>query len=301
MAHTCWIWRLRLGRSTLAPMMGLFIQYLRVSWQNVGSRRLRHHNVSFEQNLRSWSPGMALQYIRPSEDPTHAQLWPGRGVERWHESKSNEKQWIKLKSRIIANPEMPWAQGHMLFWEWIVRLSEMTPASDGRQSVMFHSYFKSLNEQNSWRKFRQVLFGSGNGIFYALSERLGTPNWQFDVGSPIYTSASVHRGGQGCLGVLGSEMRSRKQGIEIWGSQEATPCSRAHQSSTVPNSGFVYFGSENGKMYALNELTGALIWTYDAFSPIRSPKVLRSISDLIFKHGFCKDVLAWPWYDRLWQ
>lgn len=193
---------------------------------------------------------------------------------------------------------MPWAQGHMLFWEWIVRLSEMTPASDDRhQSVMFHSYFKSLNEQNSWRKFHQVLFGSGNGIFYALSERLGTPNWQFDVGSPIYTSASVHRGGQGCLGVLGSEMRSRKQGIEIWGSQEATPCSRAHQSSTVPHSGFVYFGSENGKMYALNELTGALIWTYDAFSPIRSPKVLRSISDLIFKHGFCRDLLTWPWYD----
>lgn len=130
MAHTCWIWRFRLGRSTLAPMMGLFIQYLRVSWQNVGSGRLRHHNVSFEQNLRSWSFGMALQYIRPSEDPTHAQLWPGRGVERWHESKSNEKHWIKLKSKIITNPEMPWAQGHMLFWEWIVRLSEMTPASD---------------------------------------------------------------------------------------------------------------------------------------------------------------------------
>ena len=41
----------------------------------------------------------------------------------------------------------------------------------------------------------QVLFGSGNGIFYALSERLGTVNWEFDAKALIYTSAAVHRGG----------------------------------------------------------------------------------------------------------
>lgn len=40
-----------------------------------------------------------------------------------------------------------------------------------------------------------MLFGSGNGIFYALSERLGTANWEFDAKAPIYTSAAVHRGG----------------------------------------------------------------------------------------------------------
>ena len=37
--------------------------------------------------------------------------------------------------------------------------------------------------------------------------------------------------------------------------------------------GFVYFGCDDGMMYALDEMNGAVIWSYNAFSPIRSSKV----------------------------
>ena len=96
---------------------------------------------------------------------------------------------------------------------------------------------------------------------------LCAPRWDYQ----FTTATCIHQ--TDILGVLGNKMRSftRNQNLRM-------PCHVPQLHSS--HSGFVYFGSENGKMYALNELTGEVVWTYDAFSPIRSPKVLRSISDL---------------------
>ena len=35
----------------------------------------------------------------------------------------------------------------------------------------------------------------------------------------------------------------------------------------------MYFGCDDGMMYALDEMNGAVVWSYNAFSPIRSSKV----------------------------
>ena len=130
----------------------------------------------------------------------------------------------------------------------------------------FESY--QVISQNS-----QVLFGSGGGIFYALSERLGTANWEFDAKAPIYTSAAVHRGGDHhgwsnpkhdvFQGQTGRQVRVDDVLMIVNGVDEIL----------WNPGGFVYFGCNDGMMYALDEMNGAVIWSYNAFSPIRSSKV----------------------------
>jgi len=120
--------------------------------------------------------------------------------------------------------------------------------------------------------YDQVLFGSGSGIFYALSERLGTPNWQFDVGSPIYTSASVHRG----FVYFGSEngkmyALNELTGAVVWTYDAFSPI-RSPKAPAM-DAGQVYFGTEAGVLHAVSDLTGEKSWEFQSGGPIYSAVV----------------------------
>ena len=99
--------------------------------------------------------GASMHPPQSGPNPCSAMTRTGGPEMKWGELKSDgEKDTMNNQSsswnqKNMSNPEMPWAR-HMLFWDWIVRLSQIIPASDDRhQSIIFHhEYFKSLHEQN---------------------------------------------------------------------------------------------------------------------------------------------------------
>lgn len=82
-----------------------------------------------------------------------------------------------------------------------------------------------------------VYVGAGDGVFYALDAEDGTPEWEFPAGGPVFSDPSIDDGG----------------------------------TADDFSDDVVYFGSDDGNLYALNtQGDDRERWTYKAGGPIRT-------------------------------
>ena len=100
-----------------------------------------------------------------------------------------------------------------------------------------HIYASAALGEDAQGRTRAIYVGSGDGIFYALDPD-GKPFWQYDTGDPIRSSAA--------LGVLppGEGADEGRDGL----------------------GGILYFGSGNGRLYALHARDGSRRWSFDTTS-----------------------------------
>lgn len=100
----------------------------------------------------------------------------------------------------------------------------------------------------------RIYFLSRDGFFYALEQATGKRLWRFATGGEA-RFATI--GGYGLPAEMGPVP-------EPWD---------FYLSSPLVRNGKVYFGSSDHHLYALNALTGELIWSFDAESSIHSSPV----------------------------
>ncbi|MCX6625451.1 MAG: PQQ-binding-like beta-propeller repeat protein [Acidobacteria bacterium] len=128
-----------------------------------------------------------------------------------------------------------------------------------------------------------VFFGSGDMNFYAVDRRTGVLKWKFATHGPVHSSAAVASGTvffgsfdgffyalDAATGKLNWKFRTEgERKFEAPGLHGLEP---AHQtmpdpydfflSSPLVEAGTVYFGSGDGKVYALDSATGAVRWKF---------------------------------------
>jgi outer membrane protein assembly factor BamB len=111
-----------------------------------------------------------------------------------------------------------------------------------------------------------VLFGSSDGIFYAVDAKTGNLKWKFKTdgpvhGTPVIDKNKIYIGGwDAVLYALNAET-----GKEIWHFTLGTQTGfKGIQSSVAVSDGKVLFGARDPHFFALDSETGKLIWKYDA-------------------------------------
>jgi outer membrane protein assembly factor BamB len=129
-----------------------------------------------------------------------------------------------------------------------------------------------------------IIYAGAHYFLYALDASTGTEKWYYNTGMTSSSQGGVRSTPTIIDGVLygGSDGPSKNvyainavTGAEIW--TYDTEGSVGYSSPAVAN-GFVYIGSTNCKLFALDAETGALKWTYQAGAAITcSPTVANGI------------------------
>ena len=117
-----------------------------------------------------------------------------------------------------------------------------------------------------------IFVGSYDSCFYAIDKNSGAQKWKIRIGGPIASSAILQGdklyfyGGDGNL-----HCRDKNTGKLIWNYKTlsgALPDRKYdwpdyYQSSPVMSEGTIYFGSGDGRLYAIDATTGKHIWNFE--------------------------------------
>jgi outer membrane protein assembly factor BamB len=110
-----------------------------------------------------------------------------------------------------------------------------------------------------------IYIGSNEGYLFALTTA-GTIKWSYHAGYPLQSSPIMDASGSIYFGAGNNMYAVGDAGIEAY-SKWLTPFStNAHVNSSPalgPN-GLLYFGSDDGYVYAINSFTGLFVWSYNA-------------------------------------
>jgi eukaryotic-like serine/threonine-protein kinase len=99
-----------------------------------------------------------------------------------------------------------------------------------------------------------VYFTSDDGFLYALDAEAGTEVWRTDIGNEV-------------------DRAHRESGI----GNSTSPTGYDYlQSSPVVSNGRVHIGSEDGQVYALNGVTGEVIWTFQTEGRVRATPTINA-------------------------
>ena len=128
-----------------------------------------------------------------------------------------------------------------------------------------------------------VYVGSADGNLYAIDQETGTQKWKFETGEPVVSSPEVANGLVHFLGsdgalyavatatgtpkwrfATGGEHRFEAKNLHgMTPAAETMPDPMDHfLSSPAIANGVVYFGSSDGKVYAVDALSGVLQWSF---------------------------------------
>ena len=128
-----------------------------------------------------------------------------------------------------------------------------------------------------------VYVGSADGNLYAIDQETGAQKWSFETGEPIVSSPAVANGMVYFLGsdgalhavaaatgapkwrfATGGEHRFEARNLHgMTPAAETMPDPMDHfLSSPAISNGHVYFGSSDGKVYAVDAATGVLQWSF---------------------------------------
>ena len=126
-----------------------------------------------------------------------------------------------------------------------------------------------------------VYFGGYNGRFYALDRKTGEPLWVYKVGgaigaSPVLWNKSIYVAVERVDIVDGYLVKlNAETGALIWKTEDIGE--QAHSSPAIdPELGLLYFGANNEKFFAIQEIDGKIKWEYIANGPIKgTPSVSR--------------------------
>ncbi len=126
-----------------------------------------------------------------------------------------------------------------------------------------------------------VYFESEDGNVYALNASTGAKLWSYYVGGNyfLWTSSPVVANGLVYVGAgdtFNFYALNASTGSLVWSQFIGT--GNVETSSPAIAHGVVYIGSGNGNLYALNDETGAILWTYDTGNSVNnSPAVANGL------------------------
>jgi eukaryotic-like serine/threonine-protein kinase len=128
-----------------------------------------------------------------------------------------------------------------------------------------------------------IYVGSGDGNLYAIDQETGTQKWKFDTGEPVVSSPAIANGLVYFIGSDGAlyavvaatgapKWRFATGGERRFEAKNLHGMTPAAQSMPDPMDHFlsspavfnnrVYFGSSDGKVYAVDAATGVLQWSF---------------------------------------
>jgi len=144
-----------------------------------------------------------------------------------------------------------------------------------------------------------VFFGAGTKL-YALNPIAGSSDnttakvkWSYDLNSSIQSSPAVYNGvvyvgaDDGYLYAFKENVETgTKRGELLWkrktgGSVQSSLAIATPAAGETNAAVAIYFGSDDGKLYALSD-KGDLLWTFSTLGPIRSSPIIDSNGDIYF-------------------
>ena len=138
------------------------------------------------------------------------------------------------------------------------------------------------------------------GDLYAYNNKTGKLQWVIELGSPATTSPSVDDNGNVFIATMATTERSGwpdeddkdiskpakihcidNKGKEVWVYKLRKSGSNVYSKPAIGEDGTIYFGSENGYLYAINS-KGKLEWKYRTDEDIRFSPVIGSDGTIYF-------------------
>ncbi len=181
----------------------------------------------------AWSyPTGSNNWSQAALAPDGSLFWASNDTYVRRVDPAGQEQWTKRTLGFIAASAALGAgpEGDTLyigsFDSTLLALDPATGETRWRYTTGDHIYSSVALGQDASGHTTAIYFGSTDGVFYALRPD-GSLMWQFDTGDPIRSSPALGPAPQGEDGAI------------------------------------VYFGSGNGKLYALDAATGARRWSFD--------------------------------------
>ena len=110
-----------------------------------------------------------------------------------------------------------------------------------------------------------IYIGSNEGYLFALNTN-GTIKWSYSAGYPLQSSPIIDGSGSIYFGAGNNVYAVGDAGSQAYAKWLTPFVTNAHVNSSPalsPN-GYLYFGSDDGYVYAINSFTGLLKWAFDA-------------------------------------
>jgi outer membrane protein assembly factor BamB len=109
-----------------------------------------------------------------------------------------------------------------------------------------------------------VYVGCWDNFLYALDGDTGSMNWRFETGSLITASAAIGPDGTIYIGSYDGLMYAlHPDGSLKWSFSAGSSLSPINGGATLNHAGdTLYFGTNDGDLYALNTVNGAVRWSY---------------------------------------
>jgi outer membrane protein assembly factor BamB len=110
-----------------------------------------------------------------------------------------------------------------------------------------------------------IYIGSNEGYLFALNNN-GNIKWSYNAGYPLQSSPIIDGSGSIYFGAGNNVYAVGDAGSQAY-SKWLTPfVTNAHVNSSpaLSSNGYLYFGSDDGYVYAVNSFTGLLKWAFDA-------------------------------------
>ena len=100
------------------------------------------------------------------------------------------------------------------------------------------------------------------GINQTSKVKIGTPIWEFETGSYVYSSPAIGSDGTVYVGSADCCLYAinPKSGVKLWEFETGHSVS---SSPAIGSDGTVYVGSNDRKLYALNGKTGDKLWEFE--------------------------------------
>ena len=118
-----------------------------------------------------------------------------------------------------------------------------------------------------------VYVGSWDSRLYALDAATGALKWSFTTGSAVHSQPGSSKWCRLCR-------ESGWPGLRNQCSNRCTEMELSNRRSNISSpaiaNGVVYVGSHDGRIYAINAVTGEQIWTYQTFAFLGNSGVLSS-------------------------
>lgn len=133
-------------------------------------------------------------------------------------------------------------------------------SSDGKPRWSFHTGGKIYATPLVLDQY--VIVSSTNGNIYCLSAKDGKQQWMYTTGKPIVSSAAGYKDR---VIIAGSDRHCRaldiKTGNLLW---DYDKLNNFVETKPLIDHGIVYFGSWGNQFYALDAMTGKLVWQWNS-------------------------------------
>ena len=142
-----------------------------------------------------------------------------------------------------------------------------------------------------------IYIGSNEGYLYALNPTNGSIKWSYNAGYPLQSSPILDSGGNIYFGA-GQSVYSIADGGNRFITRWLVPFvtgANVNSSPALGQNGLLYFGSDDGYLYAVNSLNGLLAWPPlnlslpDTTHPIYTSATVDASNNVIIGNGSYMD------------